>query len=129
MSDTRDWKKPSRFFETLGLELVQAGEGQSTLALHFGEAIGNRKGDVHGGAIAGLIDIAMSEAIRSLLSDFKGLATISMAINYLHVGAGDLVAQGVATRRGKTTAFATAEVRDAQGNMVATGQGAFRIIR
>jgi uncharacterized protein (TIGR00369 family) len=111
------------------MRIAGAGSGAATIALRFSEAFGNRKGDVHGGVIAGLVDIAMSEAIRSSLSDFRGLSTISMTVNYLDVGRGDLTASGKVSRAGKTTAFASAEVRDAQGRLVATGQGSFRIIR
>jgi uncharacterized protein (TIGR00369 family) len=135
MNDPKDWPKPkdrrqpSRFFETLGMHLLRAGDGEAAVELRCREALGNRKGDVHGGAIASLIDVAMSEAIRASLRDVDGLATISMTINYLDVGRGDLAGTGKATRLGRTTAFATAEIRDGAGTLVATGQGVFRIIR
>lgn len=129
MRDPKDWKKPSRYFETLGMRLAASDEDSATVELTFSEAFGNRKGDVHGGVIAGLIDISMSEAIRTTLTDFKGLSTISMSINYLDVARGDLTGIGRVTRKGRTTAFASAEVRDRAGNLVASGQGSFRIIR
>lgn len=129
MREPSDWKKPSRYFETLGMRIAAQGDGSATLDLAFSQAFGNRKGDVHGGVLAGLIDIAMSEAIRSTLSDFRGLSTISMTVNYLDVARGDLTAVGTVARIGKSTAFAAAEVRDRTNKLVATGQGSFRIIR
>ncbi|MEQ8353989.1 MAG: PaaI family thioesterase [Kiloniellaceae bacterium] len=131
MTLDRDWKRPSRYFETLGLSIAARGDGRATLAYAFDAAFGNRKGDVQGGVLAGLIDIAMSEAIRSTLddADFRGISTMTMTVNYLDVARGDLTAEGRAERVGKTAAFASAEVRDKAGKLVATGQGAFRIIR
>ncbi len=131
MTEQRDWKQPSRYFETLGMRVAERGDGHATLTYAFDAAYGNRKGDVQGGVLASLVDIAMSEAIRSTLVDaeFRGLSTITMTVNYLDVASGDLTAQGKAERVGKTTAFASAEIRDKAGKLVATGQGAFRIIR
>lgn len=131
MTEQKDWKQPSRYFHTLGMSIAEQGDGHATLAYAFDEAFGNRKGDVQGGVLASLIDIAMSEAIRSTLDDaaFRGLSTLSMTVNYLDVAQGDLTARGTATRVGKSTAFATAEIHDKAGNLVATGQGSFRIIR
>lgn len=131
MIDQRDWKQPSRYFESLGMSVAERSDGRATLTYAFDEAYGNRKGDVQGGVLASLIDIAMSESIRSTLVDaeFRGLSTITMTVNYLDVANGDQTAQGKAERVGKTTAFASAEIHDKAGKLVATGQGAFRIIR
>ena len=131
MRAPRDWKQPSRYFETLGMRIAEKGDGRATLSYAFDVAYGNRKGDVQGGVLASLVDIAMSEAIRSTLddADYRGLSTISMTVNYLDVARGDLTAHGTAARVGKTTAFGSAEVRDMAGKLVATGQGSFRIIR
>src|SRR3546814_115696 len=129
MSGPGAWRPSSPYSATLGLRIVQQGEGAATVELPLAEAVANRKGDVHGGAIAGLIDMSMSEAIRSALTDFRGLATVSLSVNFLAVSAGDLTASAVVNRCGRTTAFASAEVRDRDAKLLATGQGAFRIIR
>jgi len=129
MTAPQTWHRDSPYFATLGLRLVEEGEGHARVALPLTPAVANRKGDVHGGAIASLIDMAMSAAIRCSLADFKGLATISMSVNYLAVGSGEVIAEAVVTRLGRSTAFAATEVRKAEGEVVATGQGAFRIIR
>ena len=129
--DPDDWKKPSRYFESLGMSILEKGGGKATLGYVFNAAYGNRKGDVQGGVLAGLIDIAMSEAIRSTLDDstYRGMSTISMTVNYLDVARGDLTAHARADRVGRTTGFGSAVVRDTAGKLVATGQGTFRIIR
>jgi uncharacterized protein (TIGR00369 family) len=129
MTNLPKWHRDSPFFRTLGLRLVDEAAGVASVALPWNEAIANRKGDIHGGAIASLVDMAMSSAIRSSLTDFKGLSTISMSVNYLAVGSGDITAVAEMTRAGGSVAFACAEARDAAGTVVATGQAAFRIIR
>lgn len=123
------WNRSPPYAATLGLRAIGNGGGAATVGLPLAEAVANRKGDVHGGAIASLIDMSMSAAIRSSITDFKGLATISLNVNFLAAGTGDLTASAVTTRCGKSTAFASAEVHDAGSRLVATGQGAFRIIR
>jgi acyl-CoA thioesterase len=129
VKESGGWQRDSPFLTTLGLRLVEDGEGRARVALPLKPAIANRKGDVHGGAIGSLIDMAMSSAIRSSLTDFRGLSTISMSVNFLAVGGGEVTAEAVVTRLGRSTAFAVAEVRNAEGEVIATGQGAFRIIR
>ena len=128
---TADWKKPSRYFESLGMSILEKGGGKATLGYVFNAAYGNRKGDVQGGVLAGLIDISMSEAIRSTLEDaeYRGMSTVSMTVNYLDGAQGDLTAEGRADRVGRTTGFASAQVFNKAGKLVATGQGIFRIIR
>lgn len=123
------WRRSSAYAATLGLRMIDSGGGAATVGLPVAEAVANRKGDVHGGAIASLIDVSMSEAIRSSIIDFKGLATVSLNVNFLAAGTGDLTASAVTMRCGKSTAFASAQVHDAESRLVATGQGAFRIIR
>jgi uncharacterized protein (TIGR00369 family) len=130
-----DWHQPSRYFQSLGLSIAERGGGRARLDYVFDPAYGNRKGDVQGGVLAGMIDIVMSEAIRSIVDEkdgrdsYRGMSTITMTVNYLDVAQGDLTAAGRADRVGKTTGFASAEVRNRAGKLVATGQGTFRIIR
>src|SRR3546814_16791682 len=73
--------------------------------------------------------MSMSAAIRSSITDFKGLATISLNVNFLAAGPVDLTASAVTTRCGQSTALSSAEVHDAGSRLVATGHGAFCIIR
>ena len=103
-------------------------DGRSRLLLPFKPEICNRKGDIHGGASAALVDLAMSLAIRSQTDGVAGLSTISMTINYLDPGQGALTATGKVTKFGRTIAIAEAQVHAEDGSLVVQASGAFRLI-
>jgi acyl-coenzyme A thioesterase PaaI-like protein len=59
----------------------------------------------------------------------RKLLTIDLHIHYLAAGfEEDLVAEGWVRRRGRSTAFVSAEVESASGTTLATGQMAYRIV-
>src|SRR3546814_14161802 len=80
------WSRSPPYAATLGLRAIGNGGGAATVGLPLAEAVANRKGDVHGGAIASLIDMSLSAALRSSITDFKGLATTSLNVNFLAPG-------------------------------------------
>jgi uncharacterized protein (TIGR00369 family) len=72
---------------------------------------------VHGGAIATLVDAVDLDA---------RVATISMTINYLAPGVGDLLGRGTVTRGGRSLSFVEAEVTDSAGHVVCRATATFR---
>lgn len=126
---TDDWLPSPPFQHHLGIETVEAEDGKSLLRFAFKSEYGNRKGDVHGGVLATLADLAISQAIRSLAPDIAGMSTINMTVNYLETASGDLVARGCTVKLGRTIAFGEATCEDAHGRVVIHATGAFRIIR
>jgi uncharacterized protein (TIGR00369 family) len=127
-TDIESWQTTGAFVEWLGIEYLNAPEGHSLLRMPFRVEIGNRKGDIHGGVIASLIDLAAGRSVRSTQTGLVGLSTISLTTNYLRPGRGDLIARGECLRAGRSIGYATAILEDAQGKPVAQGNGAFRII-
>jgi uncharacterized protein (TIGR00369 family) len=117
------------FYHLLGLEAGQDADGNAIAKLGYDSENTNRKGDVHGGAIMSLADVAMGLAIRAGVKDISLLSTVSMTISFVKVGQGDLIGRGRLVRAGRSLAFATAEVLDAEQEVVATAQGTFRLIR
>jgi acyl-coenzyme A thioesterase PaaI-like protein len=53
-------------------------------------------------------------------------ATISLTVNYVRAGRGDLVAVGRAVRRAGGLCFCEGEAADAEGRMVATAMATYR---
>jgi uncharacterized protein (TIGR00369 family) len=116
------------FHRHLGVSHVEATGGRAVVRLDAGGEISNRKGDVHGGAVAALFDIVMSRAVRSANVDAWGLATVSMTINYLEPARGSLVARARLVRNGRTLAVTEATIEREDGRFVAQASAVFRII-
>ena len=125
----QDLSNVSDFQRQIGVVRIEAGEGQSVVWLDAGIGARNPKGDVHGGALAALCDVAMARAVRSANLDLWGLSTVSLTINYLEPADGDVVARGRVIKDGGSLAFAEVEVASASGAIVLRASGVFRKIR
>lgn len=125
-STKAQWRSNPPFYRHLGLELEALADGKSAIRLPFRKEYGNTRGEVHGGAIATLVDAAMSQAVRSTVELDARVATISMTINYLAPGVGDLLGRGTVIRAGRSLLFVEAEVTDSKGNTVCTASATFR---
>ena len=123
------WQRQSPFNTTVGLQVVETGQGTAILRLPLAEAVENRKGNIHGGAIATLADAAMGFAIRAARDELYALSTISMTVNYLAPATGDLTATARCTKFGRSISFATVDILGADGKLVASGTGAFKVLK
>lgn len=122
------WRSSPPFYQHLGLQLDALADGRSTIRLPFQPHFGNTRGEMHGGAIAALMDAAMSQAVRSTIPMGSVVATITMNLNYLAPSFGELTAKGVVVRGGKSVVFAEAEVTDSKSQAVCRGTATFRVI-
>jgi uncharacterized protein (TIGR00369 family) len=78
---------------------------------------------VHGGLVCTLLDSAAGSAVQSTLPAGVSYTSIEIKVNYLrpvHAQSGRLLAHGWVTKPGRRVAFAEADVRDADGKLVAT---------
>ena len=121
------WRSLPPFYEHLGFELDALADGQATIRLPFRKQLGNSRGEMHGGAVATLADVAMSQAVRSNI-ELAAIATISLTLNYLAPARGELVCQGRTVRRGRSVAFAEAEVIDESGKPVCRASATYRLL-
>ncbi len=118
-------KRP--FYRHLGFDVKDgAPAGESHIELRTRDEITNSRGDMHGGAIAGLLDAAVSVAVRNA-SGGQEIATVSLTVNYTGPGRGTLVARGRTLRLGRGIASAEASVTDADGALVAHAVATIRI--
>ncbi len=127
MSDTIE--APYPFQETLGFAITEWTDGGCTLEQPLLGHLGNRYGILHGGVHATLLDTAMGFAV-SYTGDPEQkqlVMTLSLNVSYLGVASGEkIVATGRKTGGGRSTAFAAGEIRDTEGNLLATATGVFR---
>jgi uncharacterized protein (TIGR00369 family) len=117
------------YYRLLGVR-AEAGQPAGHSRIHFSSRLDfeNSRGDVHGGVIASLLDVAMSVATRSACTDGEGATTVTMTVNYLEAGRDRLVATGHTVRSGRTLASVEASVVDDEGRVVAHAIGTMRII-
>ena len=117
------------FYRHLGIEILEAADGRSRVRMPADPNLLNARGDVHGGAIATLLDAALSNAARAALPPGASTATIQFTAHYMLPGRGTLVAEGHAIRAGTAIVTAEAHVRDEGGTLVAQALGTLRVLR
>ena len=116
------------FTSYLGVEVENMGGGEAVATLRLAAHHRNRRGVVHGGVIASLLDTALGAAVISAIPKEWWCATTSLSIQFLE-GRGDgvLKATGTVLRRGRRVAFAGGEVRDDTGRLIAAAQGSWHL--
>jgi len=118
-----------RFEAVMGFEMVERAAGRVRYRLRVADRHRNRQGVVHGGVIGALLDAAgmFAGAYDEATGGMRVALTVSTSCNYVGIARGEEVfADGVVTRRGRSMYFANTTVTDAEGNLVATGQGAYK---
>ena len=123
------WRSYPPFYAWLGAQLERLQDGECIVRLDPRAELGNSKGDLHGGAIAALLDITLSQAVRSAYSEVVNVSTISMTINYLAPTVGVARASGKVLRAGASIAYAEGEAVNQQGEVVSRISATYRIIR
>ena len=124
----RPFGQDFHFARTLGLQMVERGDGRCRMAIdiererHF-----NPQGVAHGGVAYSLADTAMGGAITSLLDDEFWCATLEIKFNY-HVGVreGRLICDATVLHQGKRVANIDARLFQ-HDRLVASANGNFAI--
>ena len=115
--------EPGGFQKMVGYEIVEWRAGHAVLTLAMDENHANRHGDAHGGILMTLLDAACTRAgaVDPDTGEIRRAATVSMTTNFIKPGKmGMLRAVGRKTGGGRRIFFATAEVFDADGEVVAS---------
>jgi uncharacterized protein (TIGR00369 family) len=122
----RQYHRRIPFTEHLGIQVADLQDGVARLALELRPELCNSFGTAHGGVLATLLDVALCQAARTQHPDSPGIMTIDMATSFIAAGQGRLSAEGRVLKPGRTTIFAEAEVRNADGTLVAKAIGTVR---
>ncbi len=129
----RERGRNNYFWQTIGLEALEATEGAARLRLTVTDALRNgSRTALHGGVLATALDAAMASALATLIPGEReagaSTSTLNLSVSFLSaVMEGELTIEGRIVRRGRSIAFGQAEVFDGAGTLVATGSGAFYI--
>lgn len=116
------------FTEHLGIDTVEAHDGQCQLGLTIDARHLSRAERVHGGVFFTLLDTAMGRAVISRLPEGRGCATIEAKINFFRpVQEGRLRAEAVCVYLSRRTAYAEGRLVDAEERLVAKATGTFML--
>lgn len=122
----RQYHRRIPFTEHLGIEVADLQDGVAQLALQLRPELCNSFGTAHGGVLMTLLDVALCQAARTQHPDSAGIMTIDMSTSFIAAGEGRLRAEGRVLKPGRSTIFAEAEVRNADGALVAKAIGTVR---
>lgn len=119
------------FLASLGARLVVWEENRAEVECELRPDLLNRSGAVQGGVLATLIDVACgySGLYSADPQEEKHAVTITMSVNYVgRVESGALRAVGTRYGGGRKVFFSRADIYDAKGNLVASGQCAHKYL-
>ncbi len=118
----------SGYARLIGHRLVRWEPDYAEMILDLGPQHENRNGAVHGGVLATLVDTACGfSGCWSPPGQSRAAVTLSLATSFLAPArSGRLTAIGRRIGGGRSIFFATAEIRDGEGTLLARGEGVFR---
>ena len=117
--------------QTLGGEVLEFDKENNAALIRFtaGKSLCNPDDGIQGGFVCGMLDAAMANAVFCLLGEVAIVATLEIKVSYLEVSRrGELFARANVVRFGKTITFLEAELRDADGMLLATASSTARVI-
>lgn len=114
----------------LGMRLASAGPGLATFVMDVDERHHNPMGSVHGGILGDLADAAMGYAVISTLGVDETFTTLEFKVNFLRPAfAGKLRCHARVETRGKTIAYAVADIDNDEGKIVAKAVSTSLIVK
>jgi uncharacterized protein (TIGR00369 family) len=133
LSAARDRTRDNRFWQHLGIEVVDVRDGWARLRLPIRDDLRNAPGaPVHGGVYAALVDAAVGCALSTVnpvSGGGVGQTTLDLNVTYLAAARGaEIFAEGALLKRGRTIAFGEVRVTDADGTPVAVGRATYMIL-
>lgn len=116
------------YWKHMGMKAVAAPNGEMGVVMELSQNLKQFYGNIHGGAIAGLLDATIAVAIIKELNEGEGASTVELKLNYLRPASeGTMRGEGKCLKRGKKIAVGQGEIRDDAGQLVAFGTATFMI--
>ncbi|RFA31374.1 hypothetical protein CAI21_01785 [Alkalilimnicola ehrlichii] len=115
---------------TLGFRVAEWEENRAVIEMPITDGHLNRSGIVHGGMITTLLDTALGHA--GIYCPYPGRVrkciTLSLTTSFTGQASGGILrAVGVRRAGGRRVYAASGEVLDGEGNIIAIGEGTFRL--
>lgn len=117
-------------YQTLGIEIEIAADGRAKSRLQPKPvACWPFPDQPHGGILFTLMDTTMAWAVWSQLDEGFNCTTINIDIHYLKPAKSDgFLCTAWSTHKTGRTSFVRADIHNLKGELVAMGQGSFRIL-
>jgi uncharacterized protein (TIGR00369 family) len=115
----------------LRMRLVSAAEGDAVFACTPDESMYNPIGMVHGGIACTLLDSATGCAVHTTLPEGFAYTSLEIKVSYqrpVHPTGGEIFAHGWVTKPGRRVAFAEADLRDADGKLLASASSTLLVM-
>ncbi|HEY1572963.1 MAG TPA: PaaI family thioesterase [Pseudonocardiaceae bacterium] len=109
---------------TLGFEIAEVEAGRAVFTVTPGEHLYNPIGVVHGGVAATLLDTVTGCAVHTMLPAGTAYTSLDLSVKYLRpltADTGPVRAIGRVINKGRRTALAEGELRDAADRLLAHG--------
>jgi len=123
------------FFNHMGLEVEDMGPGFARVSVELVDHLRNPNGQMHGGVIATLVDMSITQAMLMTeayqrVRDTRGLMTnVDLRVKYLRaVGAGRATVESKIVHEGRRVVHVASEVKDDRGKTVALGDATLMIV-
>ncbi len=118
------------YWKHMSMTTTAGADGKTQVVMQLTEDLKQFYGNIHGGAIASLMDSAIAVAVNQQLDPGEGASTVEIKINYLRAAnEGTLWGEGKVIQKGRKMVVAQGEIRDDAGKMVAIGTATFIITK
>jgi len=116
----------------LGFQLLEIDPERGTIKIQFDAKpqFANPVGNVQGGFLAAMLDDTMGPALVATLGPDQFAPTLELKVSFLRPAkVGTLLAEGRVVSKGSSIAFLSGELRDPEGELIATATATARIVR
>jgi uncharacterized protein (TIGR00369 family) len=120
---------PIPLAQIFGLIGEAIGDDRARVRMPFNALNTNSRGDVHGGALAVLLDCTLASAARAHDPLRLGVVTVDMTLHFVAPSSDDAVATAVCERRGRSLCFVRGQVHGANGTLLALATGTFKLAK
>ncbi len=117
---------------TLGMTVLEVGEGRVVFGIDPAEFHYNPIGSVHGGVLATLLDSACGCAVHSLLPAGARYTSLDLSVKFLRgldATSGPVRCEGEVLHLGRSTALAQARLFDGAGRLCAHATSSCMVFR
>ncbi len=127
--ETGEYESPAA--RSLGKKVIETDPSRGYIKASFvaGDTFVNRSGRIFGGYLAAMLDTLCGHAVRLTHSE-PGTPQVTLELKTSFIGRADvgvLIGEGWVRHRGKSIAFAEAELRNAAGELVAKASATLKV--
>ncbi|QNN57231.1 PaaI family thioesterase [Diaphorobacter ruginosibacter] len=119
---------PMAMAQAFGLKGEAIGNDRCRVRMPYRQQFTNSRGDMHGGALATLLDVGLSAAARAHDPTRYGVITVDLTIHYIAPAAADVICTAVCEKRGLSLSFVRGEIRNDAGELLGMASGTFKLV-